>query len=118
MGGRRWLTVILGAAIAGQAIALCSATGGRAFTRFPSPEIERLNRPSGLELLFAPSGLNDRLGEMDHVENTFSFGWLPYPTLRREALSVVTVGGPGAALVLIGLWPSRTGRPPRESGER
>jgi hypothetical protein len=107
MAFRRVLTVVLGAAVAGQAVALCGATGWEWFTRFPSDDLARMNHSTDLERAFEGSGLNDRLGPMGKIESRFAFGWLPFPTLGREALSVTTVGGPGAALVLVGLWPAR-----------
>lgn len=118
MGWRRWLIVLCGMAITGQALALCSATGWRTFTRYPSAEIEQMNSNNGLETIFANTSLNDRLGPIGRVENTFAFGLLPFPTLGREALSVTTVGGPAAALVLIGLWPARARHDRRWASER
>jgi len=108
MGLRRAAIVILGALVAGQAVALCGATGWEWFTRFPSDDLARMNQSTELEHAFEGSGLNSRLGPMGKIESRFTFGWLPFPTWGREALSVATVGGPGAALVLIGLWPGRT----------
>lgn len=105
---RRVLMVVLGAAIAAQTVALCGATGWAVFTRYPSADLERMNADTTLERAFAGTGLNDRLGEMGKIESRFAFGWLPFATWGREALSVATVGGPGALLVVVGLWPSRT----------
>jgi hypothetical protein len=92
------------------AVALCGATGWERMTRFPSEDLARMNRPTELEDAFAGSGLNDRLGPLDKIESRFAFGWLPFPTWGREALSVVTVGGPGAALIVVGFWPARPRR--------
>jgi hypothetical protein len=112
MGFRRVLVAVLGLAIAAQAVALCGATGWERVTRFPSDDLARMNQSTDFEKSFAPTGLNDRLGPLGKIESRFAFGWLPYPTWGREALSVATVGGPGAALVLIGLWPDRRRRSP------
>jgi hypothetical protein len=70
-----------------------------------------MNQSTELERAFDSTGLNDRLGPLGKVESRFAFGWLPFPTWGWEALSVATVGGPGAALMLLGLWPNRRRRP-------
>jgi hypothetical protein len=106
---RRTLMVVLGAAVAAQAVALCGATGWAVFTRYPSADLERMNSDTTLERAFSGTGLNDKLGEMDKIESQFAFGWLPVATWSPEALSVATLGGPGALLVLVGLWPRRSG---------
>jgi hypothetical protein len=104
---RRLTTLILGLAIAAQAILLCGATGWRAFTRFPSEEIARTSNSGDLSELFDRAGLNERQGAMESLRSEFTFGWLPSPTFGREGLSVLTIGGPGLALALLALIPSR-----------
>jgi hypothetical protein len=111
MGGfRRGLMVVLGLAVAGQAAWLCLATGGRALTRFASAEVAMGSNPGDLSSLFEGTGLNEKAGEMGAVRNEFTFGWLPSPTLGPEALSVLTVGGPGLLVALLALVPSRRHR--------
>jgi hypothetical protein len=112
MGLRRVFTALLCSAIAAQAVALCGATGWSVFTSYPSAELDRQNAGAGLSGLFENTGLNERHGSMGLVESRFAFGWLPSALWGPEALSVATLGGPGALAALIALWPLR-GRPQR-----
>jgi hypothetical protein len=104
---RRLLVLVLGLAIAAQAVALCAATGWRALTRFPSAEIASGGQDGDLAGLFDEAGLNDSRGKLESLPNEFTFGLLPSPTLGPEALSVASVGGPALLLALMALVPSR-----------
>lgn len=108
----RLLILLLAVAVGAQAVWLCLATGGRAFTRFRSAEIETVNAERGLESLFDSAGLNESHGTLGSVESAFAFGWLPAGT-GQDAISVLTVAGPALAIGVLALWPAR--RAPRRS---
>jgi hypothetical protein len=107
---RRLLVFVLGVLVCGQAVALCGLTGWRALTRFPSEEFARVSNDGALSSLFDEAGLNEGRAKMDRITSEFAFGWFPSPTLGREALSVVSVGGPGLLLALLAVLPSRKRR--------
>jgi hypothetical protein len=106
MSPRRATTAVLAAAIAAQAIALCALTGWHPTTHYPSAEIAAMNASTELEQAFAKTGLNSQ-GEIGRLDNRFAFGWLPGSLLGPELLSVVTIGGPAAAIVLVSFLPAR-----------
>jgi hypothetical protein len=107
---RRLLVFVLGLGVAAQAVALCGLTGWRVLTRYPSEEIARTSEDGALSSLFDDAGLNEGRGRMESITSEFAFGWLPSPTLGPEALSVVSVGGPGLLMALVALVPSRRRR--------
>lgn len=104
---RRTVTALLAAAIAAQALALCALTGWHPTTRYHSTEIAAMNASTDLEQAFAETGLNNRQGEIGRLDNRFAFGWLPGSLLGPELLSVATIGGPAAAILLVNFLPSR-----------
>ena len=78
------------------------ATGSRAYTRFRDKQIEADNAESGLDDLFADSGINDEQGDVEKVESAFGVGLLPSGP-GAASLSVATVGGV-AGVVGFGAW--------------
>jgi len=68
------------------------ATGAKAFTRFPSEELEAQQHQQDaggedLDALFEETGVDEGHGELEDVESEFTFGLLP--------------GGPGAASISV-----------------
>lgn len=113
----RFLVFFLAAAICAQSLLLCRATGWRPFTRYRSPEIEAVNADRGLESLFAATPLNESHGTLGSIENVFAFGWLPSGP-GKDAVSVLTVGGPALLIGLLALWPARRRSTPKPKSDR
>lgn len=94
----RILISVFSAAIIIQAVMLCAATGWAGFTRFPSPELEKMNESRGLETLFEQAAGHE--AAIPRVESRFTFGWLP-SGFDASAASVSTIAGPAALIVLL-----------------
>ena len=95
----RWLAALACALIIAQSVMLCGATGWRAFTRYPDPELDQ--DTSGFDDLLGGTGLGDAAGELPRLENRFTFGWLPSPTIGPEGISVLTTAGPAALAMIV-----------------
>ncbi len=87
-----------------QAFMLWTATGRKALTRFPTEELTQ-QADSGLSDLFSDTGLNDDLGEVQKLDNRFTFGLLPSPAANAEAVSLMTVAGPALLVALLAIQP-------------
>ncbi len=107
----RILIVACSLLIVAQALALCAATGWRTFTRFPQPEIEEMNRSTGLYALFEGTGAFDNSPAAPNLDNRFALGLIPYPAFGVEAISVLTVAGPAALVALAALLARRRANP-------
>lgn len=116
----RIVIVLCCTAVIAQAFILYAATGRRAFTRYPSPELARMHEEQGsLTSLFeSPSGFDSPSGSEGPrlIANDFTFGLLPSPAFSHEALSVTTVAGPALLAALLAMFAGR--RPARSSANR
>jgi len=107
----RIVIVLCCTAVIAQAFILYAATGRRAFTRYPSPELAKMHEEQGsLTSLFdSPSGSEGP----PLIANDFTFGLLPSPALSPEALSVTTIAGPALLAALLAMFAGR--RPARSN---
>ena len=88
-------------------LAAYGATGMYAFTRFWSEETADVQAETGLESMFAETGLDAGRGEIERIDNVTAIGLLPSgPGLA--SLSVATVSGPALAVAGFAWW--RAGR--------
>lgn len=88
-------------------LAAYGATGMYAFTRFWSEETSDMQANTGLESMFAETGLDGGRGEIEKIDNVTALGLLPSgPGLA--SLSVATVSGPALAVAGFAWW--RAGR--------
>ena len=107
----RIVIVLCCTAVIAQAFILYAATGRRAFTRYPSPELAKMHEEQGsLTSLFdSPSGSGTPSGSEGPplIANDFTFGLLPSPALSPEALSVSTIAGPALLAALLAMFAGR-----------
>jgi len=103
---RNIVLALSGVLLLGSLLAYVS-TGARAFTRFPSPELEAQQAQEAqdedagedLDALFEETGVNEEHGELQDIESEFTFGLLPGGP-GKASISVATFAG--LALVLSG----------------
>jgi len=93
------------------AVVAWAATGARAWTRYPSENIESVQSGSeeGLGDLFAETGLEDESGALEEIDNAYRFGLLPSGP-GRGAVSVAGVAGVCALASGVVWWVGRRKR--------
>lgn len=98
------LTLCAGLAVVAQALALWRETRieNHTFTRYYDPAREQPDAGGSLADLFEGTGLEDSAGAMETIPNRFMLGLLPAGP-GREAISVLTLAGPGALTALLAL---------------
>lgn len=95
-GIARWVVIIACFATAAEAYLLWSATGRAGFTRYHDAaraQREALARERSVGELFEGTGLEDKTGPMERVENKFALGLLPSGG-GAHLVSLVTLAGP------------------------
>ncbi len=95
--------IALGAAVAAQALVLWNATGRAAWTRYyDADRAAREAEQESLADLFEGTGIHDAHGELEEIPNRFALGMLPSGA-DRHVVSVLTIGGPGALMMVGGV---------------
>ena len=101
-----WAIVLLcGLSVCAQAVVLWRATRieGYAFTRYYDEDRAQREAEAveeSLADLFAETGLEDNTGPIESIPNRFMLGVLPGGP-GRDAISVLTLAGPGALVSVI-----------------
>ncbi len=108
---QRLILLICGVAVLGQSLWLWQSTGRRWFTQYYRADLDPANIvKTDLDATLEAAGLYDAAGKPEIVDFQFRLGLVP-SGFGKQALSVFSLGGPGLACAVAGLWPTKRNKP-------